>query len=160
MIADVAPAEFRRVLGHLPTGVALVTGHGDDGPLGMAVNSITSVSLAPPLLLICPAKTSWTWAQLRRSGAFCINVMAGHHEDVTRAFAQKGVDRFGGVPCTTRTTGPALDDAVAWIECRIREEHEAGDHTIVVADVLAVEAVDGRAPLVFHRGRYGTFLHR
>jgi flavin reductase (DIM6/NTAB) family NADH-FMN oxidoreductase RutF len=161
MITQVPSAEFRRVLGHMPTAVTLVTGHGDDGPVGMAMNSVTSVSLDPPLILLCPAKTSGTWRQLRDSGAFCINVMARHHQGVTSAFARKGIDRFAGVPYTQRSCGPALDDAIAWIECRIKDEHDAGDHTIVVADVIAVEAVaDGPLPLIFFRGEYGTFLHR
>jgi flavin reductase (DIM6/NTAB) family NADH-FMN oxidoreductase RutF len=86
-----------------------------------------------------------------------VNIMAGHHEEVTRRFSQRGIDRFAGVGYSDRETGPALDDAVAWIECELRDEHDAGDHTIVVAEVLAIEAADSVSPLVFFRGRYGTF---
>jgi flavin reductase (DIM6/NTAB) family NADH-FMN oxidoreductase RutF len=153
----IAAERFREVLGHLPTGVTVVTAFGPDGPIGMAANSVTSVSLDPPMILLCPAKSSTTWPSIRGAGDFCVNVMAKHHEAVTRQFAGRGGDRYAGVDHTPRITGPALRDAVAWIECRLRDEHDAGDHTIAVADVLAIDAVGKAEPLVFFRGRYGTF---
>ncbi len=159
-MVEIDPGHFRHVLAHLPTGVTVIASHGGDGPIGMAANSVTSVSLDPPLILFCPAKSSSTWPKLRAAGAFCVNVMAGHHEEVTRQFAAKEADRFSGIQYESRPTGPALADAVAWIECRIRDEHDAGDHTIVVAQVVAIEAassVDELEPLVFFRGRYGSF---
>ena len=152
------PGRFRQVLAHLPTGVSVITAHGADGPAGLAANSVTSVSLDPPLVLFCPARTSTTWPTIRNAGAFCINVMAGHHEAVTRRFAAKAVDRFAGLDYEDRPSGPALNDALAWIECRLEHEHEAGDHTIAVARVLAIEAAPALAdPLVFFRGGYGSF---
>lgn len=152
------PADYRRVFAHMPTGVAVLTAHGEHGPLGMAANSVTSVSLDPPLVLFCPAKSSTSWPGLRDAGAFCINVMASHHEQLTRQFAARDVDRFAGVSTEDRPTGPALTDALAWIECRIQDEHDAGDHTIVVARVVAIEAAAEVAdPLVFFRGAYGSF---
>jgi flavin reductase (DIM6/NTAB) family NADH-FMN oxidoreductase RutF len=156
-IREISAEQFRHVLGHLPTGVTVIAAHGEDGPLGMAANSVTSVSLEPPLILFCPAKSSTTWPPIRDAGRCCVNIMAGHHEEVTRRFSQRGIDRFAGVGYSDRETGPALDDAVAWIECELRDEHDAGDHTIVVAEVLAIEAADSVSPLVFFRGRYGTF---
>jgi 3-hydroxy-9,10-secoandrosta-1,3,5(10)-triene-9,17-dione monooxygenase reductase component len=158
-MVDIDPRRFRDVLGHLPTGVTVITSHGGGGPVGMAANSVTSVSLDPPLVLFCPAKSSTTWPALRQTGAFCINVMAGHHEELTRQFAAKETDRFAGVAYTVRDAGPALSDAVAWVECRLRDEHDAGDHTIVVADVVAIEATQSGEiePLVFFKGRYGSF---
>jgi 3-hydroxy-9,10-secoandrosta-1,3,5(10)-triene-9,17-dione monooxygenase reductase component len=156
-VTAVAPDRFRHVLGHLPTGVTVISAMGRNGPVGMTANSVTSVSLDPPLILLCPAKSSETWPDVRRAGTFCVNVMAGHHEALTRRFAQKDTDRFAGVELTARPAGPALDDAVAWIGCSIRAEHDGGDHTIVVADVMDIEAADGAVPLVFFQGRYGTF---
>ena len=154
----VDPERFRRVLGHLPTGVTVVTAHHPDGPVAMSANSVTSVSLDPPLILFCPAKSSTSWPRIRESGRFCVNVFAAHHEEASRRFAARGVDRFAGVAWHARPSGPALDDAVAWIECTIDAEHEAGDHLIVVG---AVDEFDLRAgesdPLVFFRGRYGSF---
>jgi flavin reductase (DIM6/NTAB) family NADH-FMN oxidoreductase RutF len=148
---------FRRVLGHLPTGVTVITTHGDGGPVGMAANSVTSVSLEPPLILFCPAKSSTTWPSIREVGAFCINIMAGHHEELTRRFSWKGVDRFTGIDYGDGPCGPILADAVGWIDCAIRDEHDAGDHTIVVAGVSRIEAAAEASPLVFFRGVYGTF---
>lgn len=147
---------FRHVLGHLPTGVTIITAHGEEGPVGMSANSVTSVSLDPPLILLCPAKSSTTWPSIRACGSFCVNVMASHQTEATLAFARRGVDRFKGVAHTPRPAGPGLDEAVAWIECELDAEHDAGDHTIVVARVLAVEASAGE-PLVFFRGGYGSF---
>ena len=88
---------------------------------------------------------------------FCINIMAGHHEEVTRRFSLKGVDRFAGIAHDPGPCGPILKDAVGWIDCAIREEHDAGDHMIVVASVSRIEAAADTAPLVFFRGYYGTF---
>jgi flavin reductase (DIM6/NTAB) family NADH-FMN oxidoreductase RutF len=152
------PGHFREVLAHLPTGVSVITAHGAAGPVGMAANSVTSVSLSPPLMLFCPARSSTTWPDIRAAGRFCVNVMAGHHEEVTRRFAARETDRFAGVPYTDRAGGPALRDALAWIDCEMQDEHEAGDHTIVVARVLAMEAAaESSDPLVFFRGAYGSF---
>ena len=155
---SVEPHVFRRVLGHLPTGVTVITAQLPDGPIGMACNSVTSVSLEPPLIAFCPARGSETWQTLRPTARFCVNVMAEHHEAATRAFARKGIDRFAGIHYHSRRCGPALDGAVAWLDCEIRAEHDGGDHLIVVAEVMALEAHTDAAPLVFFRGAYGTFL--
>ena len=154
---NISANELRRVLGRLPTGVTVVTAFADDGPAGMAANSVTSVSLDPPLILLCPARTSTTWPKISAAGRFCVNVMARHHDDACRRFSLKGADRFTGVEWHERPGGPAFDDAVAWIDCELRDEHDAGDHTIAVADVLGIKAAGERQPLVFFRGRYGGF---
>jgi flavin reductase (DIM6/NTAB) family NADH-FMN oxidoreductase RutF len=154
---EIMASELRRVLGYLPTGVTIITAFTDDGPAGMAANSVTSVSLDPPLILVCPARTSTTWPKISAAGRFCVNVMARHHAETSRRFALKGVDRFADVKWHERPGGPAFGDAVAWIDCKLRDEHDAGDHTIAVADVLGIEAASARRPLVFFRGRYGGF---
>lgn len=156
-VTSLDPSLYRQVLGHLPTGVTVVAAGGPAGPVGMAANSVTSVSLDPPLILVCPSMTSETWPAVRASGRFCVSVMAAHHEDVCRRFAVKGADRFRDADWHERASGPALDDALAWIDCSLREEHDAGDHLIAVADVLAIDARETAPPLVFFRGRYGTF---
>ncbi len=123
----------------------------------MSANSLTSVSLDPPLLLVCPAKSSETWPAIREGGKFCVNVMASHHEPTVRRFAVRGVDRFEGSSYHDRSSGPALDDAIAWIDCELLHEHDAGDHTIAVCAVIGLENAAEGEPLVFFRGRYGTF---
>jgi 3-hydroxy-9,10-secoandrosta-1,3,5(10)-triene-9,17-dione monooxygenase reductase component len=154
---QIDPLHFRTVLGHLPTGVTVITAHGQGGPTGMAANSVTSVSLEPPLVLFCPARSSTTWPLIQETGAFCLNVMASDHEDLIRRFSTKDTDRFASVEWARRETGPALSGAVAWIECQIQNEYEAGDHLVVIAGVTAVEARSEVEPLVFFRGSYGSF---
>src|SRR5579872_4529511 len=116
---QIEPDRFRHVLGHLPTGVTVVTAHAPGGPIGLSANSVTSVSLDPPLLLVCPARTSLTWPVIRGIGRFCVNVMARHHEPTVRRFAVRGIDRFEGTSYHDRASGPALDDAIAWIDCEL-----------------------------------------
>ncbi|MFJ9005830.1 flavin reductase family protein [Streptomyces canus] len=154
----IGPNEFRTVLGHLPTGVVVLAATNSGRPVGMAANSITSVSLDPPLIAVCAARTSSTWPLIRHEERFCVSVLAAHHEQVSRQFSQSGADRFGGIGWHHRDTGPALDDAIAWLDCELVAEHDAGDHTIAVARVLDLaSAQDGRA-LVFFRGQYGRFV--
>lgn len=152
---------YRDVFGHLPTGVVAVTAFGPEGrPLGMACNSVSSVSLEPPLVLFCPAHSSTTWPGIRDSRTLCLNILAEDHADLSRRFARRGVDRFAGLAWHARQAGPAIDDAVAWIECEIEDEHQAGDHLIVVARVLSLEANEGRSPIVFFRGDYGRIARQ
>jgi len=127
----------------------------------MSANSVTSVSLDPPLILFCPAKSSTSWPKIREAGRFCVNVFAAHHEEASRRFAAPAVDRFEGVAWHPRPAGPALDDAVAWIECTIDAESPAGDHLIVLGAVDQLDTRGGEsAPLVFYRGQYGSFSAR
>lgn len=153
----VRPGEFRRVLGHLPTGVTVITAYTSKGPAGMAANSVTSVSLEPPLILLCPARSSATWPLIRAAGQFCVSVLADHQEGEARRFASRDADRFAGIGWRPRRGGPALTDAIAWIDAELWDEHDAGDHTIAVARVIAMEAGAGTTPLVFFRGGYGQF---
>lgn len=152
--------EFRRVLGHLPTGVAVITAQDADGPVGMSCNSLTSVSLDPPLIAVFHSRESQTWPRIRQCARFVVNVTSSGHRDLVRQFAERGVDRFAGVGWHGRATGPALDDALAWIECATTAEYPAGDHTICLARVLALEVRGDVNPLIFFRGSYGTFAER
>lgn len=124
----------------------------------MSANSVTSVSLRPQLILFCPALSSTTWPGIRDSGHFAVNIFASHHAEASRRFSARGVDRFAGIDWHPGPNGPLLDEAVAWIECAVDAVYEAGDHLIVVG---AVEGLGTRAgatePLVFFRGRYGSF---
>lgn len=149
--------EFRRVLGHLPTGVVVVTAMVDNDPVGMACNSFTSISLDPALVGFCAAKTSSTWPPIRDAARFCINVMAEEHAELTQNFSRRGIDRFAGVEWAPRVSGPGLAGAVAWIDCTLWNEYEAGDHTIVLGQAGAIEAASEVSPLVFCKGSYGAF---
>jgi 3-hydroxy-9,10-secoandrosta-1,3,5(10)-triene-9,17-dione monooxygenase reductase component len=154
--AGFSTSDFRHVLGHLPTGVTFVSASTRDEPVGMVANSVTSVSLDPPLILFCPALSSTTWPRIRASRRFCVSVLPAQGDATHARLSRSGGDRFTGIAWHQRAAGPALDHAVAWIDCELETEHVAGDHTIVVALVTALEAAPARAPLVFFRGGYGT----
>lgn len=148
-------ARFRTVLGHFATGVTVVTGHGPDGAAGLAANSFTSVSLDPPLVLVCMALTSSTWPAIRDSGHFAVNILGEEQEETCRRFSAKGSDRFEGVGWAPGKTGsPVLDDAIAFVDCVIEAEHEAGDHMIVVGRVVDLGQPAEGGPLLFWRGGY------
>ena len=149
-------AEFRRVLGHYPTGVTVVTGVAGDGPVGLAIGSFGSVSLDPPLVMFCPGKSSNSWPAIEASGSFCVNVLAEDQATVSSLFAGRDPDKFTDVSWDTRATGsPVIDGCLAWIDCTIETVHEAGDHWIVVGRVadLGVGRPD-EAPLIFFKGGY------
>lgn len=149
-------ARFRQVLGHFPTGVCVVAGFHEDKPVGLAIGSFFSVSLAPPLVGFCAGKTSSTWPKLKAAGSFCINVLAEDQEDVSRVFASKEPDKFVGVGWDHSPLGsPRLRGALAWIDCQLHTVHEAGDHDIAVADAHDVGVGHEGDPLVFFRGGYG-----
>jgi 3-hydroxy-9,10-secoandrosta-1,3,5(10)-triene-9,17-dione monooxygenase reductase component len=146
------------VLGHFATGVTVVTGMAGGQPVGLAVNSFTSVSLSPSLVAFSVATASSTWPRLRPAGAFCVNILAEDQEVVSRAFAARGLDRFEGVGWRPAPSGsPVLAGALAWIDCTVEAEHEAGDHVIVVGRVRELDLDHEGRPLVFYRGGYGRF---
>jgi 3-hydroxy-9,10-secoandrosta-1,3,5(10)-triene-9,17-dione monooxygenase reductase component len=152
-------ARFRQVLGHFCTGVTVVTGLDGDEPMGFTAQSFSSVSLDPPLVLVCPAKSSSSWPRIRAGGAFCVNVLAEDQEAVCRAFATRGGDKFREIGWTPApgTGSPVLTGALAWIDCRLEDEHDAGDHVIAVGRVLDMGVPAESRPLLFYRGGYGRF---
>jgi len=153
--------ELRRVMGHFATGVAVITTRDVDGkPFGLTANAVSSVSLTPPLLLVCVDKKAESHPAFERSGQFTVNVLAREHEDVSRRFAVSGGDKFSDVSHRAGRTGsPVLDGAIAVVECRVVAAHDAGDHTIYVGEVEHAEAAADGEPLLFFRGKYHR-LHR
>lgn len=152
---------FRRILGTFATGVVVVAAVEAGEPVGMSANSFTSVSLDPPLVLFCPARSSATWPRLRAAGGFTISVLAGHQEEVGRGFARRGTDRFAGLAWAPGPMGhPVIADAAGWLDCELDAVYAAGDHDIAVARVLAISPEPEVAPdpLVFYRGSYFTGL--
>ncbi|MEU3690632.1 flavin reductase family protein [Streptomyces narbonensis] len=152
-------AHFRRTLGNFPTGITVVTSTGPRGePVGMVCNSFTSVSLDPPLVLFCAAWSSTTWPLIRKNGRFCVNILDREGEGLSRQFSGRSGDRFAGVRWKPSEYGPELAGAVARVACVLDTEHPAGDHAIVVSRVVGLTDAGAEAdPLVFHRGRYGSF---
>jgi 3-hydroxy-9,10-secoandrosta-1,3,5(10)-triene-9,17-dione monooxygenase reductase component len=153
-----SPVTMRTVLGHFCTGVAVITGHDGDRPVGFACQSVTSVSLDPPYVSFCPAHTSGSWPVIRATGRLCINILSDDQHGVCAQFAVSGGDKFAGIDWSPGgNDAPALHGALATIEADVAFEHSAGDHTIVVAHVTCLRASEGRRPLLFYRGGYGGF---
>lgn len=151
---------FRTVLGRFATGVVAITAIDPETgrPNGLAVNSFTSVSLEPPLVLFCVTHTSRTWPRLRTAGRLCVNVLAASQLDVCRRLAAPGGEKFGGLAWEPSPGGgPVLDGALAWLECSVEAEYVAGDHMIVVARVHHLDRRHDGDPLVFYQGGYGSF---
>lgn len=152
------PASMRTVLGHFATGVAIITAVDGDEPVGMACNSFTSVSLEPQLVLFCAAKSSSTWPRIQSAKKWAANILAEDGEEVCRLFAQKGADRFAHMAYTRGRSGaPLLDSAIAYVDCETVDEHDAGDHILVVGKVLELGYASEGKPLLFYRGGYGRF---
>lgn len=131
---------FRELMGHFATGVVAVTGADTDhAPLGLTATSFTSVSLTPPLVSFCVARTSRTWPRLRLSQGICVNILSDRQQDLAACLAHSGEHKFRGL---------------AWLEGGVVAEHPAGDHDIVVIGVHRL-GITGRAdPLVRYRGAY------
>ncbi|WP_020659110.1 flavin reductase [Amycolatopsis benzoatilytica] len=154
---------FRQTLGHYPTGVAVVTAMSPEGkPIGMTVGSFTSVSLDPPLIAFLPSKTARTWAALRDSGeAFGVNILAADQEVICRRIASPGADKFTGVEWHSSPAGmPVLDGCVAYLDCRTVEVRDAGDHDLVLGEVVQMGVQRPTESLLFFRGGYGSFRPR
>lgn len=151
-------ATLKKVMGHFCTGVAVIAAHDGERPLGFACQSVVSVSLDPPIISFCPAKTSTSWPLLRDAGNLCINVLAHDQKDVCSTFAVSGGDKFATVDWSPAENGaPALGGALARIEATVELEHDAGDHTIVLARITSLTAAADGKPLLFFKGGFGGF---
>jgi flavin reductase (DIM6/NTAB) family NADH-FMN oxidoreductase RutF len=147
--------EFRRVLGHFAAGVTVVTTVNDDRrPCGLTATAFTSVSLEPPLVLVCVDKRSDSHSHFHASGVFAVNFLGVDHEHLSRHFAVSGGDKFKDVEFRHGVTGaPLLRESLGYVECRILEIIAGGDHTILIGQVEAADARDG-APLLYYCGAY------
>jgi flavin reductase (DIM6/NTAB) family NADH-FMN oxidoreductase RutF len=153
--------EYRDVIGHFATGVAIVTCQGEDGPAGLTTNAVTSLSLDPLLLVVCFDNGSRTLSAVSSAKRFAVNVLRAGQEDLAAVFASKrvGREKFESVTHTVAHGVPVLDDALAWVACELVELLPGGDHTIGIGSVIAGAATEGE-PLVFHRGRYARLQAR
>lgn len=152
-------ALLRRAFGCFPSGVAAACAMVDGEPEGIAVSSLMSVSLEPPLLSICVARASATWPRLRRAGHLGINVLAHRHGAACRRLAGPRDERFAGLRWEASADGAILlDDVAAAFDCSIADEVGAGDHDIVVLEIHAVRMKPEISPLVFHRSRFHRLL--
>ncbi len=155
-----AVSAFRKAMGSFPTGVTVVTvATGDSTMYGVTVNSFSSVSLDPMLVLVCLSENSRGVGLIERAEAFAVNVLSAGQRDVARRFADPnrpaGSVMFDGAPFEAGVTGcPLLLDATVSFECRLRQSHHAGDHLIVLGEVVALVHRPELEPLIFHDGTY------
>ncbi|HEY7147269.1 MAG TPA: flavin reductase family protein [Streptosporangiaceae bacterium] len=156
----VSETEFRHAIGHFATGVTVVTSVGADGrPVGTTASAVASLSLDPPLVLVCFGRDSLTLVAVREHGAFVINVLAAPQRHLSANFARRGLAAaWDSVPHHRGETGsPRLDGALAALECTVDDRLTRGDHEIVVGRVRAVETSGtDAAPLLYWRGGYGS----
>jgi flavin reductase (DIM6/NTAB) family NADH-FMN oxidoreductase RutF len=159
----IGPEEFRRALGHFASGVTVITTVDEAGePSGLTASSFTSVSLDPPLILVCVAHTAHSYPALRDSGRFAVNILSLNQEEVSRRFATapagRGSEKFEGLAYKPGELGlPLLDDAHVHLECTTRHSYPAGDHTILVGCVETAFSRgedDSPGPLLYYRGKY------
>lgn len=151
----VAARRFRDVLGLFASGVTIITSVHDGEPVGMTCQSFTSVSLAPPLVLFCPARTSRAWPLIERAGFFCANILSADQATLSERFASKGAEKYAGVAWSTAATGaPVLDGALGYVDCRIDAVHQAGDHLVVIGRVVELGGGGPGGPLLYYGGRY------
>ncbi len=154
-LSPVTSEEFRKACGRFATGVTIATAIDDTGvPHGLTVSSFTSVSLEPPLVLICLGHRVTVIDVFRKAKYFGINVLGADQQELSDRFARKGQDRFGGLTWEAGKTGvPLLPGALAQIECQAHERFTSGDHDILVGEMVGATVADGDS-LIYFASRY------
>lgn len=149
------PDAFRTAMGMLPTGVTVVSAAGPDGPAGATANAVSSLSIEPMLMLACLDRGSRTLLAVQAANRFGISVLHAGQEAIARTFATKApvADKWEGIAWSERDGIPAIDGALVWAGCELRDVIGSGDHVIVTGEVLAL-ATSAGDPLVFHGGEY------
>lgn len=150
---------FREVMGHYPTGVAVVTGRSAEGEtLALVVGTFASVSLDPPLVSFMPMKSSRTFQKLRTCESLCINILGGEQQAEMLKIAQRWENKLDGIEWYPSPSGdPILRNSIAWIDTTISDVVEAGDHWIVLCAVGDLQVTNSVSPLLFFQGGYGSF---
>ena len=148
-------ADFRRVCGLFATGVAVLTTRAADGaPHGITVNSFSSLSLDPPLVMVAIARDCTFLEHFESSGFFAVNILREHQLNLSIRFAELPEGRFTGISWTPAPTGsPAINGVLAVLDCSKEEAIDAGDHRVLIGRALEVRTGEGR-PLIFFEGRY------
>lgn len=145
---------FRLALSHFASGVTVVTTEVEGTPYGMTVASFASLSLHPPLVLICVEKSVKTHDAIAQAGAFGVSILAQTQQEISGRFASKRDDKFTGVAVRRGELGvPLIDGAICTLECRVHSQLPGGDHTIFVGEVLGVATAEAE-PLLYFRSAY------
>ena len=149
------PDEFRAAMALMPAAVTVVSAHGQEGPAGATASAVSSLSLDPPLMIAALDRGSRTLLAVQAANRFGISVLGADQEEVARAFATKAPvpEKWDGVGWSERDGIPAIDDALVWVACELRDVIAGGDHVILTGEVGEVESRPGE-PLITHRGEY------
>ena len=156
---EFSSSEFRAAVGAFATGVTVVTTRGEEHAYGMTANAFSSVSLDPPLVLVCVISPSEGATHISSNGVFAVNILAADQQPLSNYFASRdrprGRDAFRDVAHRIGASGsPIVEGAAAYLDCRVHADHEAGDHRIFIGEVLELEVSGQAQPLVFHGGGY------
>jgi flavin reductase (DIM6/NTAB) family NADH-FMN oxidoreductase RutF len=158
-MAQFTSKDFRATVGAFGTGVTVVTTRGNEHAYGMTANAFSSVSLDPPLILVCVMARSEGSSHIEQNRCFAVNILQAGQEPLSRYFASRdrprGLDAFCEVPHRTAASGsPILDGAIGYLDCRLHAAHDAGDHQIFIGEVLELGFEPEGNPLLFHGGQY------
>lgn len=147
--------EIRDVMGHFATGVTVITTKNSDGlPNGITANAFSSLSLNPPLVLVCIDKKANCYDCFEDSGVFAVNLLGEEQEELSNRFATKGIEKFQDIAWHMSSNAiPLLDGTIGYIECTVSQAYDGGDHTIYLGEVIYAHA-DGIRPLLFFKGKY------
>jgi flavin reductase (DIM6/NTAB) family NADH-FMN oxidoreductase RutF len=146
---------FRDAFGRFATGVCVVTSFGSAGPSGLTANAVASLSLDPPLMIVCFDRTARTLQAVEHSGRFAVQVLARDQAEAAARFASKMPEqgKFAGLEWSERSGAPVLDDCLAWLVCEVQDLLPGGDHVIGIGKMISLGTSEGE-PLVFFRGSY------
>ena len=147
-------AQFKLAMSHFASGVTIVTTEQDGKPFGMTVAAFSSLSLHPPLVLVCIEKSVRTHEAIATAGKFGVSILSDAQTDISNRFASRNEDKFSGIATHPGENGvPLIDGALTTLECTVREQFAGGDHSIFVGEVVAIATAEG-APLVYYRSGY------
>lgn len=150
--------DFRRVLGAFATGVTIVTTRAGDKIHGLTANAFCSVSLSPPLVLVCVNKDAQSHDLIVQGKCFAVNILNVDQQHIAERFAQEalsGAARFDTLETRAAVTGaPVLGESLGWVDCKLAASHDGGDHTIFVGEVVALGRGEKESPLLYFRGEY------
>jgi flavin reductase (DIM6/NTAB) family NADH-FMN oxidoreductase RutF len=147
-------AQFKLAMSHFASGVTVVTTEQEGTAYGMTVAAFSSLSLHPPLVLVCIEKSVRTHEAIATAGKFGVSILSGAQTDISNRFASRNDDKFSGIATHRGATGvPLIDGAITTLECSVREPLPGGDHSIFIGEVVAIETAEG-APLVYYRSGY------
>lgn len=147
--------KFRLTLGRFASGVTIVTTAFGEQRAGLTVSAFSSLSLTPPLILVCIDKRSPSIALIEQSRVFNVNILDEGQANLSQHFASASLDKFASVQFRTGTLGaPLLEDTLGYLECRLREVIDGGDHVILLGEVEAANVAEDKQPLVYYQGRY------